>query len=73
MRAEHGFMAFLGDPFGDDVIAGNLVLSPSDGVAVDCARARDVVAHDRRVPGAIAGLSRAPASTIAGRLKEPKS
>jgi hypothetical protein len=28
--AEQGFVAFLGDPFGDDVIAGNLVLSTSD-------------------------------------------
>ena len=27
---EHGFVAFLGDPFGADVVAGNLVLSTSD-------------------------------------------
>jgi hypothetical protein len=24
---EHGFLAFLGDPFGQDIISGNLVLS----------------------------------------------
>jgi hypothetical protein len=55
--AEQGFMAFLGDPFGEDVVAGNLILTtdqaPGAGVPEPATWLMLIVGL-----GTVAGLSR---------------